>query len=91
MRTRTANGTNKMLVLHVHLRVGSLSITTPLSFLATEFHVQSVFHGQVSLAAVDQKYLIHEPMNGCFTLYTSFILPWKPEFEPISIKTLFSP
>ena len=32
---------------------GSLSITTPVSCLANEFDVRSVFHGQVSLAAVN--------------------------------------
>ena len=39
MRTRTANGANKRLVLHVRLRCGSLSITTPVSLLANEFAV----------------------------------------------------
>ena len=54
-----------MLVLHVRLRRGSLSITTPVSFLANEFDVRSVMHGQVSLAAANQIYVIHEAMNGC--------------------------
>ena len=44
---------------------GSLSITTPVSLLANEFDVRSVLHGQVSLAAVNQIYVIHEAMNGC--------------------------
>ena len=78
-----------MLVLHVHIRCSSLSITTPLTFLATEFHVQSVLHGQVSLAAVNQMYVIHESMNGCFTLYTSFLLPWKPEFRTNQYNNIF--
>ena len=66
---RTANGTNKKLVLHVRLRYGSLSITTPVSLLANEFDVRSVLHGQVSLAAVNKKiYVILEAMNGCENL-----------------------
>ena len=52
----TANGANKMLVLHVRLRCGSQSITTPVSLLANEFDDRLVLHGQVSLAAVDQMY-----------------------------------
>ena len=47
MLTRTANGANKKLVLHVQLRCGSLSITTPVSHLANEFDVRSELHGQV--------------------------------------------
>ena len=35
------------------LMCGSLSITTPVSLLANEFDVRSVFHGQVSFAAVN--------------------------------------
>ena len=38
-QTWTANGANKKLVLHVRLRCGSLSITTPVSLLADEFDV----------------------------------------------------
>ena len=66
--TRTANGANKRLVLHVRLKCGSLSITTSLSLLANEFDVRSVLHGQVSLAAVNQICVIHEAMNGCKNL-----------------------
>ena len=51
--------------LHVRLGCGSLSITTPVSFVANEFAVRSVLHGQVSWAAVNQIYVIHEAMNGC--------------------------
>ena len=57
-----------MLVLHVRLRCGLLSITTPVQLLANEFDVQSVLHGQVSLAAVNQIWAIHEAMNGCKNL-----------------------
>ena len=39
--TRTANGANKRLVLHVRLGRGSLSITTPVSLLANEFDVRN--------------------------------------------------
>ena len=52
--TRTANGANKKLVLHVQIRCGSLSITTPVSHLANEFDVRSELHGKVSFAAVNQ-------------------------------------
>ena len=48
------NGANKKLVLHVQLRCGSLSITTPVSHLANEFDVRRELHGHVSLAAVNQ-------------------------------------
>ena len=51
-------------VLHVRLRCGSLSITTPVSLLENEFDVRSVLHRQVSLAAVNQNYVIHEAMNS---------------------------
>ena len=39
--------------------------TTAVSLLANEFDVRSVLHEQVSLAAVNQMYVIHEAMNGC--------------------------
>ena len=64
-RTRTANGANKRLVLHVGIRRGLLSITTPVSLLANEFDVYSTLHGQVSLAAVNHIYVFHEVMNVC--------------------------
>ena len=35
------------------------------SLLANEFDVRSVLHGQVSLAAVNQIYVIHEAMKDC--------------------------
>ena len=54
-----------MLALHVRLRFGSLSITTPVSLLVNEFDVQSVLHWQVSFAVVNQISVIHEAMNGC--------------------------
>ena len=46
------------------LRCGSLSITAPLSLLANELDIQSVLHGQMSLAAVHQFCVIHEAMNS---------------------------
>ena len=52
--TRTANGANKKLVLHMQLRFGSLSIITPVSHLENEFDVRSELHGQVSLATFNQ-------------------------------------
>ena len=57
-----------MLVLHMRLRCGSLSIVTPVSLLANEFDVQSLLHGQVRLAAVSQICVIHKAMNGCKNL-----------------------
>ena len=59
---------NKGLVLHVRLMCGSLSITTPVSLLVNEFNVRSVLHGQLSLAAVNQIYVIHEAMSCCKNL-----------------------
>ena len=50
------------------LTCGSLSIPTPVSLLANEFNVRNELHGQVSLAAVNQMYIIHEDMNGCKNL-----------------------
>ena len=67
-----ANGENKRLVLHVQLGCRSLSITTPLSFLGNEFDVRIVLHGPVSLAAVNQIYIINEAMNGCKNLTINF-------------------
>ena len=71
--TRTANGANKRLVLHMQLRCGSLAITSGSDIyrsllLANEFDVWSVLHGQVSLAAVNRIGVIHEAMNGCKNL-----------------------
>ena len=50
--------------MHVRLKCGSLSITTPVSLLTNEFDVRSILHGQVSLAAVNQIYVFHEAMNS---------------------------
>ena len=60
-----ANGANKKLALHVQLRCGSLTITTPVSLLANELNVRSVLHRHVSVAALNQIYVNHEAMNGC--------------------------
>ena len=51
------------LALHVRLRCGSLSVTTPVSLLANEFDVRNVLDGQVSLAAINQIYVMHEAMK----------------------------
>ena len=40
----------------------------PVSLLANEFDVGSVLHGQVSLAAFNQMYVLHEATNGCKNL-----------------------
>ena len=58
----------KRLNLHVRLRCGLLSVTTPVSLLANEFDVRGILHEQVSLAAVNQICVIHETMNGCKNL-----------------------
>ena len=42
--------------------------TTPVSLLVNGFHVPSVLHGKVSLAAVNQFFFFHEAMNGCKNL-----------------------
>ena len=47
---------------------GLMSITTPVSLLANEFDVPSILHKQVSLAAVNQIYVIHEAMDSCKNL-----------------------
>ena len=48
----------------MRIRCGLLSITTQVALLVNEFDVQSVLHGQVSLAAVNQICVIHEAMKG---------------------------
>ena len=58
-------GANKRLLLYVRLGRGLLSITKPVSPLANEVDVRSVWHGQVSLAAVNQICVFHEAMNSC--------------------------
>ena len=52
-----------MLVLHVPIRCGSLSITTPISILANEFDIRNVVQGQLSLAAVNQICVNHEAIK----------------------------
>ena len=51
--------------MHMRLGCGLLSITIPVSLLANEFDVRSVLHRQLSLAAVNQLYVIHEARNRC--------------------------
>ena len=68
MSTRTANGANERLVVHVRLRCDSLSIATTVSLLANEHDFRSVLHGYVNLAAVNHICVIHEAMNGCTNL-----------------------
>ena len=53
-----------------------------MSLLANEFDVQNIFHGQVSLVAVNQIYLNHEAMNGCKKSKDSL----KASFENVNIK-----
>ena len=49
---------------------GLLSITAAVSLVENELDVRSVLHcyRQVSLAAVNQIYVIHEAMNSCKNL-----------------------
>ena len=68
MWTRTTNGVNDSLVLHVPLGCGSLSITTPVSLLTNEFDVRSALCGQLSLEAVNHIYVFHEVINNCKNL-----------------------
>ena len=56
------------IVLHMRLWYGLLSITTPVSLLMNKFDVRSVLHGQVSLGAVNQIFVVHEALNGCKNL-----------------------
>ena len=60
----TANGANKRLVLHVRLRYGSLSITTPVSLLANEFDVCKLIARASELGSCQSK-VFHEAMDGC--------------------------
>ena len=39
--------------------------STPVPLLTNEFDVRSVMHRQVSLAAVNYIFVIHEAMDGC--------------------------
>ena len=72
------------LVFHVRLTCGPLSIATPVPLLANKFDVRSVLHGQASLAAVNQIYVIHEATNGCKKSNDSL----KACFENVNIATL---
>ena len=57
--------------MHVRLRCGSLSITTPVSLLTYELDVRSILHGKVSLAALNEICVFHEAMNCCKNLKDS--------------------
>ena len=70
-----------MPVLHVRLRCGSLSFTTPVSLLSNEFDVRSVLLGQVSLASANQICVVHEAMNGCKNLKIHLGLLWKCKYK----------
>ena len=68
--------------MHVRLRCGSLSNTTPVSLLANEIDILSQLHGQVSLAAVNLIYVFHEAMNGCKKSKDSL----KASFDNVNIR-----
>ena len=65
---QTMEQTNGLFCTCDSVGCGSLSLKQPVSLLANEFDVRSVLQGQVSLAAVNQIYVIHEVKNGCKTL-----------------------
>ena len=52
-----------MLVLHVRLRCGPLSITTPMSVLANEFDVRSA--RAIEFGSCQSNFVTQEAMNGC--------------------------
>ena len=66
----TANGANKRLVLHVRIRCGSMSTTTPVSLLANEFDVRSELHVQVNLEAVSHF------LCFCYNIITCYCLSY---------------
>ena len=69
MWTQTAKEANKKFVLHVQLRCGPMSITTPLSHLANEFDVLSEFTRTRELGSCQSNCcVIHGAMNGCNVL-----------------------
>ena len=45
-----------------------LAVNNKTSVTSNGFGVGSALHGQVSLASVNQIYVIHEAMNGCKNL-----------------------
>ena len=53
---------------------------------SVKFDVRSVLHGQVSLAAVNKIYVIHDAMNGYKNLKNSL----KACFENVNIQSIFS-
>ena len=55
-------------VLQMPSRCGSLSITTPVTFLVNEFDVRRVLHTELSVAAVNHIYVFHEVMKCCKNL-----------------------
>ena len=63
--------------LHVQLRCGSMSNTTPELHLANEFDIQSELHGQAGLAAVNKLCVVHEALNCCKILKTHLRLALK--------------
>ena len=66
--TQTANGV-KQEACFAHANQVCLAVNhNTTSLLANEFDVRSLLHGQVSLAAVNQIYAVHETMNGCKNL-----------------------
>ena len=87
--TRTANGANKKLVLHMRLRCGSISITTPASHLADEFDVQSAnCTGKLAWKLSIKFCVLHEAMNGCKKKSKDSL---KASFENVNIWFVITP
>ena len=62
-RNRQCEQEHKKLVLHVRLRCGLLSITTPESLLANDLMLEAYCTGK-NLAAVNQMYVIHNKYSA---------------------------
>ena len=56
-----------------------------MSFLSNKFDVQSTFHEQVCLAAVNQIHVFHEAINGCKTLKIHYGLRLFKSYENMKI------
>ena len=67
--------------MHVQIRFGLLSITTPVTLLTNDFNNRCILHAQVSLSAVNHINVFHEDMNG----YKKYIDSLKACFENVNI------
>ena len=53
-------------------RTCTYQVWLAVSFLVNEFNIRSLLHGQVSSAAVNHTYVLHEGMNVCTNLNINF-------------------